>query len=185
MAFWSAAGTEPRRNFKFLVTMRDLPVWIVKTVNLPEITVGAGEHKFLNHTFYFPGTVTYNEVSFTVVDAIDQDITKKILQKFVQTGYSTPGNIDTAKESLITKEDAVNRGLGNVIIYQLGNGGDGQDGKIGFELYNAWISKLTFPSSLDYGNEDLSEIQVSLKYDFFNFYGNDNATEAINGFGSN
>jgi len=58
MAFWSAAGTEPRRNFKFLVSMSGLPVWIVKTVNLPEITVGAGEHKFLNHTFYFPGTVT-------------------------------------------------------------------------------------------------------------------------------
>ena len=79
MAFWSATqNTEPRRDFKFLLRVIDLPVWVVKTVNLPQISVGESEHKFLNHTFYFPGSVKYNEISFTVVDAIDEKISQKI-----------------------------------------------------------------------------------------------------------
>ena len=168
MAFWSSAGgSEPRRNFKFILRVKDLPVWVVKTVNLPEITVGTGEHKFLNHTFYFPGTVTYNEVSFTIVDAIDSGISKGILQRFARTGYNTPED-EAARDSLITKGAAVDS-LGFVTIQQLGNGENGQDKKIGFALKNAWISKLTFPQGLDYGSEDLSDIQVSLRYDFFNF----------------
>ena len=79
MAFWSSTATsEPRRNFKFLVRISDanglIPTWVVKSINLPEINVGESEHKFLNHTFYFPGTVTYNEISFTVVDSINDEI---------------------------------------------------------------------------------------------------------------
>lgn len=182
MAFWSATqNTEPRRDFKFLLRVIDLPVWVVKSVNLPQISVGESEHKFLNHTFYFPGTVTYNEISFTVVDAIDEKISQKIIRNFVRSGYNTPATENAASESLITKTDSV-RALGDVTIEHLGSDEDGQTGKIGFKLRNAWIKDLEFPQSLDYSSENLSSIKVQLRYDFFDFLGTDG--QGIPGFGA-
>lgn len=182
MAFWSATTkTEPRRNFKFLLRVIDLPVWVVKGVNLPEINVGESEHKFLNHTFYFPGTVTFNEISFTVVDAIDNNISQRIIKNFTNSGYNTPGNEADAGESLITKTNSV-RALGDVTIEHLGADEDGQEGKIAFKLRNAWVKQLQFPQGLAYDSEDLSEISVTLRYDFFDFLGDGEA--AIQGFGA-
>lgn len=184
MAFWSSApSSEPRRNFKFILRVLGLPVWVVKTVTLPEITVNNAEHKFLNHTFYFPGTVTYNEISFTVVDSINEDISRNILRSFANTGYNTPESETAARSSLITKGAAV-QSLGNITIQQLGNGESGTSSSIGFKLRNAWISKLTFPQGLDYSSEDLSDIQVSLKYDFFDFLRPGPPNEKVSGFGA-
>jgi len=185
MAFWSSTATsEPRRNFKFLVQIIDdftrIPVWVVKSVNLPEINVGESEHKFLNHTFYFPGTVTYNEISFTVVDSINDNISRNILAKFANSGYNIPAGENLASESLMTKSDSV-RALGNVTIEHLGSGDDGQDGTISFALTNAWIKQVQFGQNLAYDSEDLSEISMTLKYDFFNFY---NGSTAVPSFGA-
>lgn len=181
MAFWgSGTGTEPRRNFKFLVHVANMPVWVVKKVNLPEIEVGVGEHKFLNHTFKFPGTVKYNDITFTVVDSINQKISQNIITKFANSGYNIPGEENAAQESLITKQNAQGA-LGGVTIKQLGDDEDGESAPISFQLSNAWISKLKFPGNLDYGSEDLSEIEITLKYDFFKFL--DESTP-IRGFGA-
>jgi len=174
MAFWSSTETsEPRRNFKFLVRISGagglIPTWVVKGINLPEISVGESEHKFLNHTFYFPGTVTYNEISFTVVDSIDDNISKTVLAKFANSGYNVPSSPNDGDRSLMTKNQSVNS-LGNVTIEHLGSGEDGKDGIISFALTNAWIKQVQFGQSLAYDSEDLSEISMTLRYDFFNFY---------------
>jgi len=183
--FWSQGATEPRRNFKFLLTIgtRDniIPLWVVKQVNLPKITVQEGSHKFLNHTFYFPGTIEYNIVSFTIVDAINVETSQKLLEGFVQSGYNTPTNAATAPEALLTKQDSIN-GLGAVRITQLGSGDDGSEGAINFILQNAWIKDLEFGQSLSYDNQDPSEIKVELRYDFFEFEGNDG--NKLRGFGA-
>lgn len=182
--FWSDPAAEPRRNFKFLVQISEangiIPVWVVKGINLPEINVGESEHKFLNHTFYFPGTVTYNEISFTLVDAIDEEISRNILTKFSSSGYRTPSEVNSARTSLMTKEASVGA-LGSVTIDQLGSGDDGQDGVISFVLTNAWIKQVQFGQSLAYDSEDLSEISVTLRYDFFSF---NSGPEPLTGFGA-
>jgi len=174
--FWSGQA-EPRRNFKFLLSIGPdlstlIPVWVIKSVNLPEISVGESEHKFLNHTFYFPGTVTYNEISFTLVDAIEENISNNILQQFGNSGYNIPSNPVAAQTSLMTKEASVGA-LGDVRIEHLGSDSEGQTNKIIFVLNNAWIKKVQFGQSLAYNSEDLSEISVTLKYDFFTFEGGD------------
>ena len=173
MAFWSSSTqSEPRRNFKFLLRVgtgeEQIDTWVVKGVNLPTITVGEATHHFLNHRFYFPGTIEYNTISFTVVDAIDKRISQKIIENFHQSGYKTPDGQNNANTSLLTKAGSVGA-LGNVEIEQLGSGEDGQTNKIGFTLQNAWVKNIEFPQSLSYDNEDLSEIKVELRYDFFNF----------------
>lgn len=185
MAFWSdTVQSEPRRNFKFLLTVaangNSIPVWVVKGVNLPEISVEEATHKFLNHTFYFPGTVSYNEITFTIVDSINDNISQNILANFVNSGYNTPRDVNAAGDSLMTKAASVNS-LGSVRIDHLGSGEDGETGKISFFLTNAWIKKITFGQSLAYDSEDLSEISMTLRYDFFEFQ--NSAGAAIAGFG--
>jgi len=181
MAFWSNTAAEPRRNFKFLLTVGRIPTWVVKQVNLPKITVGESEHKFLNHTFYFPGTISYNTITFRVVDVIDEKISEKILADFTQSGYNTPEDAVRAVDSLMTKAASV-RALGNVRIEHLGSDEDGQNGKIAFTLRNAWVKDIEFPTGLDYTSEDLSDIGVELRYDFFNF--EKTGGEKLPGFGA-
>jgi hypothetical protein len=169
MSFWSNSASEPRRNFKFILNVRDIPVWVVKNVNLPKITVKEGTHKFLNHTFYFPGTVEYNTVSFTIIDSISNDISAKLLEK----------------SSLITKGDSV-ESLGNISIEHLGDGREGHDNNthISFSLQNAWIQDVEFSQALGYDSEDPSEIKVQLRYDFFSFDKGSVGAAPITGFGA-
>jgi len=170
--FWSDGSLEPRRNFKFLVTLNKIPTWVVKNVNLPSITVTEGTHKFLNHTFYFPGTVEYNEVSVTVVDAIDKDVSANVLNNFANSGYTTPDIESSAVTSLLTKRGSVDA-FGEVLIEHLGSGDAGQDNKLRFGLKNAWIKVVEFPTSLAYDSNDPSEIKLTFRYDYFeaNFNG--------------
>ena len=168
--FWSDSSLEPRRNFKFLLTIgteaNQIPTWVVKNVTLPKITVEEGTHKFLNHTFYFPGTVSYNTVSFTIIDAVDRNVSKKMLSAFVAGGYRIPGKPPAAEGSLITKSDSVTA-LGTVSISHLGDGKTGSAKDISFDLTNAWIKDLEFPQGLSYDSQDPTEIKVELRYDFF------------------
>jgi hypothetical protein len=184
MAFWSAASeNEARRNFKFLLTFGEQPTWVVKGINLPSITVGEATHHFLNHRFYFPGTIEYNTISFTVVDSINDEISQNIISQFVGSGYKNPGSgVEGDPPTLLTKAAAAdpNGPIGEVKITQLGSGEDGKTNSISFALQNAWIKSIDFGQSLDYSNEDLSEIKVELRYDFFNFLDGDNP---IKGFG--
>ena len=185
MSFWSTSTSEPRRNFKFILNVRDIPVWVVKNVNLPKITVKEGTHKFLNHTFYFPGTVEYNTVSFTIIDSISNDISAKLLERFVGGGYQTPTGDTVAESTLITKGDSVTS-LGNISIEHLGNGRDGHEDNshISFSLQNAWIQDVEFSQSLGYDSEDPSEIKGQLRYDFFSFDRGSVGAAPIEGFGA-
>jgi len=185
MSFWSTSTSEPRRNFKFILNVRDIPVWVVKNVNLPKITVKEGTHKFLNHTFYFPGTVEYNTVSFTIIDSISDDISARLLERFVGGGYQTPTDGNAAESTLITKGDSVTS-LGNISIEHLGNGRDGHEDNshISFSLQNAWIQDVEFSQALGYDSEDPSEIKVQLRYDFFSFDRGDAGEAPIGGFGT-
>ena len=65
MSFWtddaSQAGfKEPKRKFRFKVEFTDWNdgqgssvLWYAKTATKPCFTIEAGDHKYLNYTFYF------------------------------------------------------------------------------------------------------------------------------------
>ena len=73
MAFWNNATLEPKRAHRFLLQF-DLPGGITtqiyaRRVSKPAFDVGQSEHKFLGSTYYYPGAVTWSDVSCTLVDA--------------------------------------------------------------------------------------------------------------------
>ena len=76
MAFWSEANLDPKRKFRWVVQIAGLGIgeYIAKTVDKPKFEVSEEEHKFINHTFYYPGRVTWQEVSLTLFSEPDMII---------------------------------------------------------------------------------------------------------------
>ena len=79
MSFWTNGGSaeDPKRNFRFKVQITGLGgnsvLWWAKTVSTPSFEVSESEHDFLDNKYYFPGRVTWSEVTLTLVDPISID----------------------------------------------------------------------------------------------------------------
>jgi hypothetical protein len=187
MAFWNDKIVEPKRKFRWLLSVNGIPFYTIKKVNRPTYEVAEAEHKFINHTFYFPGRVTYNTVSFTVVDTASPDAAETLKQMLYASGYALPKDQNVSTQSM-TKNASVSA-LGRVTIELLGGGGKnsqapsrtsafgaGNGASQGdlndqgtvlehWVLHNAWVKKIEF-SELDYEGDDLTEITVELRYDY-------------------
>ena len=169
MAFWGtnyADGNikDPKRKFRFMVTFDGIgkdggQLWYAKTADKPSFTVGTAEHKYLNHTYYYPGTVTWNDVTITLVDPQDPDMVATLQQMFLNSGYEPPTTSND--KTTVSKAGAVSA-LGVVRVEQLGADGTSVES---WSFHNAFIADLKF-GDLAYGDDELVEISVTLKYDF-------------------
>lgn len=166
--FWQNPGIEPKRAFKFVLRITGtktfgIKQFLVKKVTKPAFTVSESEHKYLNHSFYFPGKIQWNEVSFTIVDTLGMaDGTVAMVELFKQMGYSLPANPDIGSAALgtISKKKAT-EAMGQVEIVQLDS--EGNEREI-WKLNNAWFKDVKF-GDLDYDSEDMLNVEVSLRYD--------------------
>jgi len=173
MAFWSnnfaeGALLEPKRAFRFKVEFTGLDssknggtsiAWYAKTATKPSFAISAAEHKYLNHTFYYPGSVTWNDVSITLVDPTKPDMAGTLASIVEAAGYSPPANANDLTS--ISKARAANA-LGSVIVTQVDADGNELEK---WTLWNAFITELKF-GDLTYGEDALTELSVTLKYDW-------------------
>ena len=172
MTFWgtgmdTALGhNDPKRKFRWKVQIGDLVqggvVWYAKTVDKPKMTISAdAQHKFLGHTFKFPGSVTWEDINVTLVDPADgeNDAAKKLLEIVQGSGYRFP--TDSTVLETISKPKSVTA-LGTIVISQI-NG----DNEIIEEwlLHNPFFKSVEF-DTLDYASDDLSEITLGIVYDW-------------------
>ena len=107
MAFWSdATGQDPKRQYRWVMRIASIPAYVIKTVTKPSFTVTEVEHKYLNHTYYYPGRVTWNSVTLTLADPVNPDVANTLTNIVKNSGY-TPALSET-DVSTISKQDAVN-----------------------------------------------------------------------------
>jgi hypothetical protein len=165
--FWQNPELEPKRAYRFVLrvagtTSFGIQQFLISKVSKPSFSISESEHKYLNHSFYYPGKLTWNDVSFTIVDVLGgADGTNAVVNLLKKSGYSLPGNAsDTANLATISKEKSTDA-LGQVQIVQLD--ADGEEREI-WILNNAWIKDAKF-GDLDYGAEDMLNVEVTLKYD--------------------
>lgn len=163
--FWSDAKTEPKRKFRYLLYFAGMPQFIAKTVSKPSFQVGTTAHSFLQHNFNFPGRVTWQDVSITIVDPIQPDATQTLYSILEAAGYVLPPNVnrDAAGKETITKKAMV-EALNPVRIDTIGPSGADEILE-SWTLNNAQISSVNF-DSLDYTSDDILNIQIGLKYDW-------------------
>ena len=169
MAFWKSSESEPKRNFRFQVSLgteTNSVLWWAKTVTTPSWDVSEVEHDFLDNKYYFPGRVTWTEVSLTLVDPISVDSVAQTNAILTKSGYlikdKAAGTGDgTAKT--ISKNKAVNSGgLINFNIEVLD-----AEGKVveKWELHNPFIKTAKF-GDLDYSSDDLRAVELTVRYDW-------------------
>jgi hypothetical protein len=180
--FWSkdfSAGgiKDPKRKFRFIVNVAGLQesstgtsLWYAKTATKPSFSIATTEHKYLNHTFFYPGTVTWNDVSITLVDPTDPSTAELFGDIMKAAGYGVP--VDDTDWHTMTKSKLSNA-LGAVTITQLD--GDGASMET-WTLKNAIVTEMKW-GDLEYGADDLTELTLTLKYDWATMMASDGVTE--------
>lgn len=166
MAFWTdAAAEDPKRKFNFVVEISATPgtrpqSYHVKTATLPKFNVSTIEAKYFNHTFKYPGSVTWDPISLTFVDSSQEDSSSNSFMKLLEgMGYYVPtSGLDQAS---VSKRKAVSS-LGTVKLIQLDSDGDTV---ATWTLKNAFITSVGF-GDLAYGDDELVEVSVDIDYDF-------------------
>ena len=166
MAFWSdATGYEPKRAYRWILRVEGIEVYTIKKVSKPGFTVTESQHQFLNHTFYYPGRIEWQTISFSLVDPINPDASKALVEKLTNAGYKYPTNaVDQTELGTMSKAKSLDA-LRNVSIEQLDANGRPIEK---WELKNPWIKDVKF-GELDYSTDDMVEITVELRYDSANY----------------
>ncbi len=173
--FWANSNAEAKRKYRFILDIsKTVPgqslkfeKWVITKVNRPSFQISETTHAYLNHTFYFPGRLTWQDVSFTVVDAINPDSTGVLMGMLSASGYKLPNQATSPNaQGTISKAKS---NIDNVKISSIDADGNLLDT---WTLWNAWISQAN-TGDYDYTADDLMSIDVTMKYDY--------ATYAIEG----
>ena len=108
--FWNDVRTEPKRRFRFELKFSSrtlgqgaIPVWTIKTASKPKANVSTIEHQYIDHTFKYPGRVTWDPISITLVDPVDPDLSYAFLDVLGAAGYKFPTTASRSKLSLSKK----------------------------------------------------------------------------------
>ena len=164
-SFWTSANVEPKRKYRFTVLITGTGeagvLWFAKGINKPEISVEATEHKYLNHKFHFPGTVSWNDVSLTLVDPVSPDAARMTAEMLYNSGYEGPGQLKGDAPKTNSKASSVGA-VGQVVITVIDSEGNPLEE---WRLKNAFITKVAY-GELAYGDDELSEVTIDFKYDW-------------------
>lgn len=172
MSFWTENTTEPKRNFRWRVTLGGAfaqsssggIVWWAKTVGTPSYTVTETPHQFFDNEYYFPGRVKWEPVSMTLVDPISPNAVQMTNQIVLDAGYSIKGSQDFGNKPTSITKVGMNNAVGSVLIEVLK--GDGTPVET-WTLNNPFLTSVKF-STLDYSNDDMRTIDLTWRYDWAN-----------------
>tara|TARA_R100001015_G_C4513387_1_gene84412 strand:+ start:91 stop:654 length:564 start_codon:yes stop_codon:yes gene_type:complete len=168
MAFWKSSESQPKRNFRFQVqlgtTAGDV-LWWAKSVTVPSWDLSEVEHDFLDNKYYFPGRVTWSEVSLTLVDPISIDAVARTNDILAKSGYVVKDENQATGDqaSTISKNKAVNDG-GLVVLQIEVLDATGKAIEV-WKLNNPFIKSAKF-GDLDYSSDDLRTVELTIRYDW-------------------
>ena len=170
--FWGNPSFEPKRQFRFLVQLsfgeQDV-TFLAKSVDRPSYSISSNPHQFFNHTFHYPGRVTWNTINLTLVDPLQPNGAKLLYQYLENSGIKDPTDVRAATGTTITKRSATDA-MGKMTIQEIGtsdNAGKGATALIVGEwtLKNPFFTDVNFGSH-DYGSEEMVDISITVQYDW-------------------
>ena len=73
MSFWTSPELEPTRKYRFQIQTPGSTAlggnwWWAKSVDKPSFEINTSDYQLTNHKFKFPGILTWNDISITIVD---------------------------------------------------------------------------------------------------------------------
>ena len=163
--FWANKGSSPKRKYRFLLRLPNVNAsWTITKVNRPSFNITEATHSCLNHTFYFPGRVEWQTVTFTMVDAVTPDATAILMGILGAAGYNFPTTLDGEAYNTMSKAEAV-QAMGEAQIVALDSNGANIDK---WTLHNAWMKNVTM-GDFDYTDDSLLSLDVELRYDYASY----------------
>jgi hypothetical protein len=172
MAFWSNAGPEPKRQYRWYMVFGNSAVesldgikYALKKVDKPKAKIGSIQHKYLNHFFNYPGRLEWEDINITFASVTDPDATKLLNQVLLDSGYQLPdsGSPPGANPARTISKQGAGKAIGNsVYINQIDAAGNTIEE---WQIYNPFFTSVQF-GSLDYSSEEIVEIQCTMKYDW-------------------
>ena len=177
-SFWSDVTLEPKRKYRFRLLINNDESYVVTKVKNPAVKISETPHKFLNHTFYYPGRAEWDPIDISFVDpggADDQSA--KLFEKLGASGYRNPTDSEIAMNGFTKK--AAGLAVGKIRIEQLGIPGGGNttnatantllSGEALWDLHNAFFTNITW-GDYDYNGEEMLECSVTVRYDYATFF---------------
>ena len=164
--FWNSKLVEPKRSFRFILTLNNIPTYVVKTSGKPSFTINNLTHSYVQHTFNYPGKVTWNPVAITLVDPVFPDASAVMVKVLQASGYAIPASEQDARIS-VNKSASVDA-FGQPRLVSIDADGNPIER---WTLWNAWIESVNF-GTLGYENDTMIDLQLSIRYDWAEYEGN-------------
>jgi hypothetical protein len=163
MAFWTD-NAAPKRQYRFSILDSNEGgegIWYwAKSVTKPSFEISTNEYQLINHKFKYPGTLTWNDVTISIVDTADK--TQLLLNKVFNFGYIYPNfaNITEYIDGISKSQTEVY--FDGISINQLDDKGKVLEE---WKLRGAILKSVNF-GNLDYSTEDLVSIELTITYDW-------------------
>jgi len=160
-------GGSLQSSYRFYLNISGIDVAYITNVSRPSYTIATEDSKLLNWTFSYPTSITWEPITFSVREVFEgynfQTVLGMFYKKLTDYAYNTPdfknpfGFIDNdlAKKSLVES-------LGPISIVSINEEGDKIET---WTLHGAFITSVK-PSQLTYEQEGLTNIDVTVKYDY-------------------
>lgn len=141
---------EPKRKFRWVFAIEGIDSFLMKSAARPSITTEEFAIPYINHTRYLAGKTTFEQISVTLYDPIAPSGAQQVME-WVRTHFESisgrAGYADFYKRDIQLKMlDPV----GTVVEL--------------WDIKGAFIVSANF-GELDYGTQDPTDIQLSLRYD--------------------
>jgi len=167
MAFWTDNTVEPKRQFRFLLDLAPLDAadtlhsYYVRTAKLPQFQMdGVTEVKYVQHTFKYPGRITWQPIDVTIIDPGSPDAAAVMMNIIHNSGYLSPSTPTNAEKSISKAKS--NSAMGMIYLRQI----DAEGAQIAeWKLHNSFLTNVDFGSQ-GYDSDDLVEYTLTIDYDF-------------------
>jgi hypothetical protein len=158
--FWnSGTAKDPKRGYRWVLTTDNIPLYTLKKVSKPSFAVTETAHKYLNHTYYYPGRVEWNTVALTLADPVAPDAAKIVTQMIQNSGYN-PATDETMTQTMSKAKSTA--AIGNFQIEQIDAEGNAIET---WTLINPWVKDVKY-GELDYESDDLTNVELEIRYDY-------------------
>ena len=158
--FWhDGSQQDPKRQYRWVLYNNNIPLYTLMKVAKPSFEVSAAEHKFLNHTYYYPGRVTWQSISMTLADPVNPDAAATVADIITRSGYAPANN---QNELGTMSKAAATAALGQIEIVQLDSAGQKLEV---WTLHNPFIINVDY-GELDYDGDELTQITLEVRYDY-------------------
>jgi len=172
MPFWTGVdgkAQDPKRVSRFVVSVAALndttngsTVWYAKSFTKPVATIKTTAHRYLNHSFNYPGSVEWNEITIDMIDPTDPiDAAGSLAQLLESMGYQIPDDASTGGLINVSKRKTTTS-LGLISVSQIDDQGQPLET---WELYQPIVTKIDW-GAYKYDGDDLNVLKLSLKYDW-------------------